>query len=392
METDMPDLPETTNAQSDDAERGNGRLKIGVLFGGRSGEHEISIRSAESVMRALDPERYDIVPVGITKEGWWMTGPDTLDIMKGVISDGVVRECILPADPSSGGLLLLTRDGDMRHEPIDVVFPVLHGTFGEDGTVQGLCELAGLPYVGAGVLGSAAGMDKVVQKQLFRQAGLPVVEFLACSAAAVAADPRPIRAEAERRLGYPMFVKPANLGSSVGISKAKDSASLLEALRAAAAFDRKIIIERAVPDAREIEVAVLGNDELIASQPGELFPSNEFYDYNAKYVDNATDLCIPAKLPPEEAGRIRDMALGAFRAVDCEGFARVDFLLSRSTGELVLNEINTIPGFTSISMYPKLMEAAGIPYPELLDRLIDLATRRHEEQQRLRRSVEPTAS
>lgn len=396
-ETDMPesrqdgeirDDEEQADAyqDGDDRDGEHRKMKVGVLFGGRSGEHEVSIVSAESVMRALDPEKYDIIPIGITKDGWWMTGPDTLDIMKGTVSDGVVRECLLPADPSSGGLLLFTRDGELHHEALDVIVPVLHGTFGEDGTVQGLCELAGIPYVGAGVLGSAVGMDKVIQKQLFLQAELPVVDFLWCSAAAVENDARSIRASAERRLGYPMFVKPANLGSSVGISKAKDGASLLEALRTAAAFDRKIIIEQAVPNARELEVAVLGNESPIASLPGELFPSSEFYDYEAKYISNTTDMSIPASLSAEMAERLREMAIRVFQAVDCEGFARVDFLLSRDTGALVVNEINTIPGFTSISMYPKLMEAAGIPYTELLDRLIALALERQEQKNRLLRS------
>jgi D-alanine-D-alanine ligase len=374
---------------TDDENEGSGRIKVGVIFGGRSGEHEVSIVSAESVMRALDPERYDIIPIGITKDGWWMTGPDTLDIMKGRISDGVVRECLLPADPSAKSLLLISRDGEVGHEPLDVLFPVLHGSFGEDGCLQGLLEMAEIPYVGAGVPGSAIGMDKVLQKQVFRQAGLPVVDFWWCRSTRIATGLRECMIEIERRLGLPVFVKPANLGSSVGITKAADREQLAGALKNAARYDRKIIVEKAVPDAREIEVAVLGNEQAEASTPGEIIPSNEFYDYNAKYIDGASDAIIPASLPEELAQRVRGLAIEAFHAVDCEGMARVDFLLSRSSGELFLNEINTLPGFTSISMYPKLFAAEGLPYPALLDRLIELAFERQEAKEQLLRTYEP---
>lgn len=371
---------------------------IAVLFGGRSGEHEVSLVSAESVMKALDPARYHIVPVGVDKQGRWWTGPGALRFLRdggetagGEAGGGVPSECatcFLPADPTRRALVVEGADG-WEEIPLDVVFPVIHGTFGEDGTLQGLLELADLPYVGAGVAGSAVAMDKVLQKRLHRDAGLPVPAFLHYASSEVRERVEEIAAETVAALGLPLFVKPPNLGSSVGISKATTEADLVVALRHAALFDRKVLVERAVPEAREIEVAVLGNQDPVASIPGEVVPSNDFYDYDAKYVDNASALHIPADLPDELADRIRALAVKAFRALECEGMARVDFLLSRSSGELFINEINTIPGFTSISMYPKLFAAVGIPYPELLDRLVALADRRHAEQRALQRSYTP---
>lgn len=363
---------------------------IAVLFGGRSGEHEVSLVSAESVMKALDPARYTIVAVGVDKTGRWWTGAGALAFLRGAGDQAPAdcRPCFLPADPSRRALLVQDVRG-WEEIAIDVVFPVIHGTFGEDGTLQGLLELADLSYVGAGVAGSAVAMDKVLQKRLHRDAGIPVPEFLHYASTDVFDRTEEIAAEAEAALGLPLFVKPPNLGSSVGINKARDRAELVAAMAHAAQFDRKVLVERAVPDAREIEVAVLGNQDPVASIPGEVVPSNEFYDYDAKYVDNASALHIPADLPDELAERIRSLAVRAFRALDCEGMARVDFLLSRSTGELFINEINTIPGFTSISMYPKLFAAVGIPYAELLDRLVALAERRHAEQRALLRSYTP---
>ena len=363
---------------------------IAVLFGGRSGEHEVSLVSAESVMKALDPARYSIVPVGVDKDGRWWTGAGALSHLRGGGGETPVdcRPCFLPPDPTRRALLVQSGEG-WEAVAIDVVFPVIHGTFGEDGTMQGLFELADLPYVGAGVAGSAVAMDKVLQKRLHRDAGLPVPEFLHFHSTAILERAEDIAAEVEAMLGMPLFIKPPNLGSSVGIRKARNRTELIDALRHAAQFDRKVLVERAVPDAREIEVAVLGNQDPVASIPGEVVPSNEFYDYDAKYVDNASALNIPADLPDQLAESIRSLAVKAFRTLDCEGMARVDFLLSRSTGELFINEINTIPGFTSISMYPKLFAAVGIPYPELLDRLIALAERRHGEQRALLRSYTP---
>jgi D-alanine-D-alanine ligase len=363
---------------------------IAVLFGGRSGEHEVSLVSADSVMKALDPARYSIVPVGVDKAGRWWTGAGAMSYLRQGEGDPPAdcRPCILPADPTRRALLVQSGT-DWETIPIDVVFPVLHGTFGEDGTMQGLFELADLPYVGAGVAGSAVAMDKVLQKRLHRDDGLPVPAFLHYNSTDVREHAEEIAVEVEATLGMPLFIKPPNLGSSVGISKARSREELITALRHAALFDRKVLVECAVPEAREIEVAVLGNQDPVASIPGEVVPSNDFYDYDAKYVDNASALHIPADLPEEMVERVRALAVKAFRTLDCEGMARVDFLLSRTDGTLYINEINTIPGFTSISMYPKLFAAVGIPYPELLDRLIALAERRHAEQRALLRSYTP---
>lgn len=340
------------------------KICVGVLFGGKSGEHEVSLRSAASIVAALDKERYDVVPLGITPEGRWLSPAD---------SSRMLPSAEFTQVPETSAISV---SGELQ-PPVDVVFPVLHGTHGEDGTVQGFLELAGLPYVGAGVLGSAAGMDKDVMKRLFRDHGLPVVEWLLVMRADLASAP----ARVEREFVYPVFVKPANLGSSVGISKVHDAAELKPALELAASFDRRILVERAI-DARELECSVLGNDNPVASVAGEIVPIHEFYDYDAKYIEEGSKLLIPAPITEQQSDAIRDLSCRAFTAIDCAGMARVDCFLERPTGKIYLNEINTIPGFTSISMYPKLWEASGISYAALLDRLIALALERHEEKRR----------
>jgi D-alanine-D-alanine ligase len=353
------------------------RIRVGVLFGGRSGEHEVSLISADSVIKALDPAKYEVVPIGISREGRWCLGREALKLLPQVLDQGTP---VIPSvDPHGPKLVPLKPAGNLLAPPqIDVIFPVLHGTFGEDGTIQGLLELAGIPYVGAGVLGSAVGMDKDVMKRLFRDAGLPVVEWVVVLRNEWKQSPARFRKLIETKLGYPLFVKPANLGSSVGISKVHNRRELGPAIDLAARYDRKVIVEIGL-DAREIECSVLGNDQPKASVPGEIVPVNEFYDYEAKYVKEGSELLIPAKLSPSETRCVRDLAIRAFRAVDCAGMARVDFLLDRPSGKLFVNELNTIPGFTPISMYPKLWEASGVPYPALLDRLIELALERHRE-------------
>jgi D-alanine-D-alanine ligase len=365
------------------------RTRVGVIFGGRSSEHQVSLVSAASVMHALPADRYEVVPIGITPDGRWICSPGALAMLReGGVPPGEPEHTLLP-EPGRQGLV---GAGGVPAEPIglDVVFPVLHGTFGEDGTMQGLLELADIPYVGAGVLGSAVGMDKIVQKQLFEHAGLPVPKYCWFYADAMAAAPAKAAATVERSLRYPVFVKPANTGSSVGISKAHDRRELLRGFRDAAQYDRKVIVEQGVRDARELEVSVLGNDDPEASLPGEIVPSNEFYDYDAKYVDGKSTSVIPAKIPKASVKVLREYAVRAYRAIDCAGMARADFLMARRTGRLYLNELNTIPGFTAISMYPKLWEASGLTYPALLDRLIQLAIDRHRRTRLLRRTYNPS--
>jgi D-alanine-D-alanine ligase len=358
----------------------NNKLRIAVVFGGRSGEHEVSLMSARSVLSALDPGKYEITQIGITKEGIWLAGDDVLDAMQaGKLSDGNQKQVVILPDQAHNRLWEIRSHGSsMELNPLskmDVIFPVLHGTFGEDGTLQGLLELADLAYVGAGVTGSSVGMDKGIFKDVMRSMGIPT-----------AASVIVLRSEVEKNLDgvihrvetvghYPLFVKPANLGSSVGITKCNNQADLGEGLLEAATYDRRILVEQGI-DAREIEVSVLGNDEPQASVPGEVLPSREFYSYESKYLDGTTELVIPAPLPPETADEIRRMAVTAFKAVDCAGMARVDFFVEKGTGRIYLNEINTIPGFTNISMYPKLWEASGLPYSKLVDRLVDLALER----------------
>jgi len=384
------------------------KVRVGVLFGGRSGEHEVSLLSAASVVQAIDKNKYEVVPIGITKEGRWLSADNAERLLRGehkeekrlragdpevtpgaaILAKG--ETVVVPPVPGHelqpfSGEVPQRRSSD-RAINVDVIFPVLHGTFGEDGTIQGLLELADIPYVGAGVLGSAAGMDKDVMKRLFKQAGLDIVKHVTVLRSQWEKDKKKVQKQIENELKYPVFVKPANLGSSVGISKAHDRGELGPAMDEAAKFDRKIIIEQGVGGnkgrAREIEVSVLGNDEPQASVPGEIVPAAEFYDYNAKYIDEGSKLIIPAKLPKAQQKKIQEMAVQAFLAVDGAGLARVDFLMDPKSGRVYLNEINTMPGFTSISMYPKLWGASGIPYPDLIDRLIQLGLQRFDEKKR----------
>jgi D-alanine-D-alanine ligase len=350
-----------------------GKTRVGVIFGGRSGEHEVSLRSAESIIRSLDPSKYDVVPIAITHEGRWLGSSNSVamlsagEAIQGALTRGEPM-AVLPEPRANGG--------------IDVFFPIVHGTYGEDGTIQGLLELAGVPYVGAGVLGSAVGMDKDVMKRLLRQAGLPVGDFWVTRSR----DLEIFTREQGGELPYPVFVKPANSGSSVGISKARDAGELPGALAVAAAFDRKIVVEKGL-DAREIELSVLGNDQPRASIPGEIIPSREFYDYQAKYVSDDSRLLIPAPLTEPQVRQAQELAIRTFQALECSGMARVDLFLEKATGKYFVNEINTLPGFTSISMYPKLWEASGLSYGDLLDQLIALAIERHTEKKKLRTKV-----
>ena len=388
------------------------KLRVGILFGGRSGEHEVSLLSAASVLNAIDKEKYEVVPIGITKEGRWVTAEHAEDLLAGKLvleprnlraGDPELTEAaavlargeavVVPPEPVHrfSGLVpfqtdpsLLRRASD-RAINVDVIFPVLHGTFGEDGTIQGLLELADIPYVGAGVLGSAAGMDKDVMKSLFLAAGIPIVKHVTVLRSAWEKDPKKVE-RMVGRLKYPVFVKPANLGSSVGISKAHNRKELGPAIEEAAKFDRKIVIEQGVGGnknkAREIECSVLGNDDAVASVPGEIVPIKEFYDYDAKYLDEGSQLIIPAKLTRLQTKKVQELAVRAFKAVDCSGLARVDFLMDPKSGKIYLNEINTMPGFTSISMYPKLWGASGLEYGDLIDRLIQLAIERYEDKKK----------
>jgi D-alanine-D-alanine ligase len=401
------------------------KLRVGILFGGRSGEHEVSLLSAASVFDAIDKNKYDVVPIGITKEGRWVTSADAELLLRGKAAGDLARPThdhkthehlragdpeatagaavlargeavVVPPEPQHAGSLTpfqtdaasssLTRRAADRAINVDVIFPVLHGTFGEDGTIQGLLELADIPYIGAGVLGSAAGMDKDVMKSLFRASGLPIVKHVTLLRSEWEDDPKKVRKLVESKLKYPVFVKPANLGSSVGISKAHDRKELGPAIAEAAKFDRKIVIEQGVggkkQKAREIECSVLGNDRPQASVPGEIVPSTEFYDYNAKYLDEGSQLVIPAKLSKTETRTVQQLAVNAFKAVDCAGLARVDFLMDPKTRKVYLNEVNTMPGFTSISMYPKLWAATGLKYPKLIERLIELGLERHAEKKK----------
>ena len=364
------------------------KTKVGVLFGGRSGEHKVSLVSAKGIINAMDKGKYEIVPIGITKEGRWIASGDPMKALEAGTPEESVPAALL-GDPSQRGLMRLeeseTAVTTTRLSEIDVIFPVLHGPYGEDGTVQGLLELADIPYVGAGVLGSALGMDKALMKTVFQARGLPVVEYLVIKRKEWEHDPQGVMQRIEDTLDYPCFIKPANLGSSVGITKVHQRDELAPALDLAARYDRKMLAEQGV-NAREIEVSVLGNDDPIASVPGEIVPCREFYDYVAKYIDDRSELIIPADLPPETTQRIRELAIKAYLAVDCAGMARVDFMLDRDSGQIYVGELNTIPGFTPISMYPKLWEATGIPYSELIDRLIDLAKERFQDRSQMETS------
>jgi D-alanine-D-alanine ligase len=353
-------------------------MRVGIIFGGRSGEHEVSIVSASSVIAAMDKNKYEIVPIGITKEGKWYVGENIFEKFKNEDFDGLTH-VTLHTDPGMKGYVEL--DGGGKHEKLDVVFPVLHGPFGEDGTIQGLFEMGNIPYVGCGVLASSLAMDKLMTKAVLEAAGVPVVPYIAVNRRAFLNNPEMILGKVEDKVGFPCFVKPANLGSSVGISKAKNAEELRPAIEEAMKYDRRILIEESV-NAREIEVAVLGNDEVKASCCGEIIVGGEFYDYKDKYVDGKSSTQTPADLPDDLAGEIRDLAIKTYKVLDCAGFARVDTFIDRDSGKMYLNEINTIPGFTSISMYPKMWEKSGIAYPDLIDRLIDLAFERYEEKQK----------
>src|SRR5450631_1153214 len=389
------------------------KLRVGVLFGGRSGEHEVSLLSAASVLNAIDKKKYEVVPIGITKEGRWVTATHAERLLKGDAATDPEARHLRAGDPQATSAAAVLAKGEGVVVPpmpghdhsslvpfetdvaqthaahaidVDVIFPVLHGTFGEDGTIQGLLELADIPYVGAGVLGSAAGMDKDIMKSLFIAAGIPIVKHVTLLRGAWEKDPKKVQKQVESKLTYPVFVKPANLGSSVGISKAHNRKELGPAIEEAAKFDRKIVIEQGVggkkEKAREIECSVLGNDEPSASIPGEIVPGKEFYDYTAKYVDEGSQLIIPAKLTKAETKKVQELAVAAFQAVDCSGLARVDFLMDPKTRKIYLNEINTMPGFTAISMYPKLWGASGLAYADLIDRLIQLGIERHEDKKK----------
>jgi D-alanine-D-alanine ligase len=365
----------------------NKRLRIGVLFGGRSGEHEVSLASAASVIRGLDPNKYEAIPIGITKEGHWLIGAGAQKMLPEVLRGG--QRVMMTADPTDASLVPL--DGSGRSggvgQRLDVVFPVMHGTFGEDGTIQGLLDLAGLPFVGAGVLGSAIGMDKDVAKRLLQVAKIPVVPWITVHRHEWERGPKEIQKAIEKKFKYPVFVKPATLGSSVGMTKVHSRAELAQALNLASEFALKILVEKAMV-AREIEVSVLGNSDPKASIPGEIVPHREFYDYAAKYLEEGTQLLIPAKLKPAQVKKVQALAVAAFRALELSGMARVDFFLEKRGGHLFLNEVNTIPGFTSISMYPKLWEASGIPFRQLIDRLIELALEQHREKARTKYQIE----
>src|SRR5437016_5935077 len=390
------------------------KLRVGILFGGRSGEHEVSLLSAASVLGAIDKSKYEVVPIGITKEGRWLTSAEAEKLLNGKTPEHEARHLragdpettpaaavlaageavVVPPEPKKSGASLapfqtdpaMMRRASDRAINVDVIFPVLHGTFGEDGTIQGLLELADIPYVGAGVLGSAAGMDKDIMKSLFIAAGIPIVKHVTILRGAWERDPKKVRKVVESKLKYPVFVKPANLGSSVGISKARDRKELGPAIEEAAKFDRKIVIEQGVGGkknkAREIECSVLGNDEPVASVPGEIVPGKEFYDYTAKYLDEGSQLIIPAKLSNAETKKVQQLAVQAFQAVDCTGLARVDFLMDPKIRRIYLNEINTMPGFTAISMYPKLWAASGLAYADLIDRLLELGLERHADKKK----------
>ncbi|MBT9331674.1 D-alanine--D-alanine ligase family protein [Paracidobacterium acidisoli] len=403
------------------------KLRVGVLFGGRSGEHEVSLLSAASVLKAIDRKKYEVVPIGITKEGRWVTAGDAERLLSNGDAGGVKKHLragdpgatpsaavlakgesvIVPPVPHTGkargtaalmpfeseakALDLHASAGGSQALHLDVIFPVLHGTFGEDGTIQGLLELAGIAYVGSGVLGSATGMDKDVMKRLFASAKLPITKHVTFLRSEWQKSARKTVAKIEAALKYPLFVKPANLGSSVGITKAHDRKELAPAIEEAARYDRRIVVEQGVGGrrgkARELEVAVLGNDDPEASVVGEIIPGKEFYDYEAKYLTEGSVPVIPAKLTKQQSKQVREMAVAAFRACDCAGLARVDFLMEPGkAGKIYLNEINTLPGFTSISMYPKLWEASGVAYPKLIDRLIALAMERRAEQDKNRYS------
>lgn len=369
------------------------KLHVGIIFGGRSGEHEVSIRSANSVIEAIDRDRYEVIPLAITKEGHWLSPSDSASLLPEYARNllpptvkGSGEALTIVGDPSHAGLFRLEGNGPgATNQKLDVVFPVLHGTFGEDGTIQGLLEMAGIPYVGCGVLASSCGMDKVTMKTLFRQAGLPICKHIWFLRGEWERDPEAIKVRVAREIGFPCFAKPANLGSSVGISRADDEQSLKGAIDLAASYDRKVIVEEAL-NMREIECAVLGNDEPEASLPGEyviLEAQAAFLDYTEKYSNTGrVEFVVPAQVSAKLSSEIRRMAVKAFKAVDGAGLARVDFFLLRDTNKLLINELNTLPGLTDVSGFPKMWTATGLPFDKVIDRLIELAFKRHVDKSR----------
>lgn len=366
------------------------RLRVGLVFGGRSGEHEVSLASAQSVAKALDKDKYETVLIGVTKEGRWLTGGNPLKQLMRESSSPLLRSNNNSSgnqvDSNSNGTITrsvsVISTENVLNSSVDVIFPLIHGPYGEDGTIQGLFELADIPYVGAGVAASAVGMDKALMKAIFQSAGLPVCDYLVITRREWEDLPEETISRIEGAFGYPCFVKPANLGSSVGVTKAHNWDELTQALSTAAQFDRRIMVERAVTG-REVECSVLGNESPTASVVGEIAPAREFYDYVAKYADESgTRLIIPADITPDQAREVQELAVRAFKAIDACGMARVDFFIEAQGGRVLVNEINTIPGFTNLSMYPKLWEASGLPYPRLIDRLIELALERRSERQR----------
>lgn len=364
------------------------KLRVAVLFGGRSGEHDVSLMSARSVLSVLDPERYEVTQIGITLDGEWFTGENAIESFEQGNGKNLNR-VVLPGDPSHATAYewKATEHGEVLHKlaDIDVFFPVLHGPFGEDGTIQGLFEMADVAYVGAGVAGSSVGMDKGIFKDVMRANGIPIVDSILVLRAEIENEMDAVIAKAEAMGTYPLFTKPANLGSSVGISKCNSRSDLAEGLMDAARFDRRILIESGVKDVREVEVSVLGNENPEASVCGEILPSREFYSYESKYIDGTSGLLIPSPLPEEVSAKIREYAIRAYKAIDCAGMARADFFVEKETNRIFLNELNTLPGFTSISMYPKLWQASGLAYPQLVDRLIELALERKAQRDRTER-------
>lgn len=362
-------------------ERRGGKVRVAVLFGGQSGEHDVSLRSAQTVIGGLDPDRYEVVPIGITREGQWLSGGDPFAALTASSPLFALADGSSPAPAPAGEMPGASAPPAVFGSGIDVVFPVLHGPMGEDGTVQGLLELTGLPYVGAGVLGSALSMDKAMAKNILAQEGLPQAPWRLVSRKEWERDPEAVIEWIGEIVGFPCFIKPANMGSSVGVVKAHDPSEVPAAMREACRFDRRILVEKGI-DARELEISVLGNDEPIASIVGEVIPSNEFYDYNAKYVDDRSELLVPAPIDGNTMTEIQELAITAFRALDLAGMARIDFFMERDTDKIYINEVNTIPGFTAISMYPRLWQASGVPLEELIDRLIGLALERSLERKR----------
>jgi D-alanine-D-alanine ligase len=364
------------------------KLRLGVIFGGRSGEHEVSLMSAKSVLAVLDPQKYEVVQIGISRDGNWWSGAEVLHSFEKNSTAGLYQVAFMP---EPGRTILYRRNPKGESEELsiatilDAIFPVLHGSFGEDGTLQGFFEMADIAYVGAGVLGSSVGMDKGLFKDVMRANQIPVVDWMICTRKEINTKINEIILRAEEMAVYPFFVKPANLGSSVGISKCKNRSDLIKGIIDAARYDRRILIEKGL-NAREIEISVLGNENIKVSIPGEILPSDEFYSYRAKYIDGKSELLIPAPLSPELTKQVQDFALRVYQAIDCAGMARIDFLLDKRTNKLFVNEVNTIPGFTSISMYPKLWEASGLSYQQLINQLIELALDRKQERNKCERT------